>query len=152
MNLPAEAVVIVGDERYDAGEGAAKALEAHELLNAAGRAGRAGLVSQGVVVVVPGRVVQYEPEKGKITTHWMDLQERVFSKTDQYLNLQDPIQVLLDYIQSGEDTESSLFSYLVNRVPLSGTESSNTCKIQSKYYSIIFSLVRIRSRVSYRTW
>src|SRR3546814_13403972 len=41
MNLPSEVVIISGDSRFDSGIDKMQKLEAHELLNAAGRAGRA---------------------------------------------------------------------------------------------------------------
>lgn len=47
MNLPAEIVIIAGDSRFDLKAEKMQALEAHEVLNAAGRAGRAGSVHRG---------------------------------------------------------------------------------------------------------
>lgn len=48
MNLPSEVVIIAGDSRFNQDANRMERLEAHELLNAAGRAGRAGEVSQGI--------------------------------------------------------------------------------------------------------
>lgn len=46
INLPAYVAILVGDERFDAESEGFAPLDPHELLNAAGRAGRAGLVAQ----------------------------------------------------------------------------------------------------------
>jgi replicative superfamily II helicase len=58
INLPAEAVIIAGDDRWvqDSEEGGPEALAVHELLNAAGRAGRAGHFAHGIVIDLPGKV------------------------------------------------------------------------------------------------
>jgi replicative superfamily II helicase len=55
MNLPSEVVIISGDSRFDPDADKMKKLEAHELLNAAGRAGRAGEGAQGFVLLVPSK-------------------------------------------------------------------------------------------------
>ena len=60
MNLPSEVVIIAGDSRFNQDANRMERLEAHELLNAAGRAGRAGEVSQGFVLIVPSKVVDFE--------------------------------------------------------------------------------------------
>ncbi|WP_211257423.1 hypothetical protein [Muricoccus aerilatus] len=90
-------------------------MEAHELLNAAGRAGRAGESGQGFVLVVPSRVVDINEEGTKIDDHWTLLQG-VFAQSDQCLQIDDPLTVLLDRIHeaavSGGNEE-----YLVARLP-----------------------------------
>jgi replicative superfamily II helicase len=53
MNLPAQLAILAGDKRHDA-EGRAP-LEAHEILNAAGRAGRAGYLANGIVLMIPAQ-------------------------------------------------------------------------------------------------
>ena len=55
MNLPSEFVIIAQDSRFDEKTGAMEMLEARELLNAAGRAGRAGKNATGIVIVIPTR-------------------------------------------------------------------------------------------------
>ncbi|MDX1195813.1 DEAD/DEAH box helicase [Sinorhizobium medicae] len=115
MNLPSELVIIAGDSRFDPEVDKMAQLEAHELLNAAGRAGRAGENSQGMVLVVPGKVVEFDEDKGLINAHWMTLQT-IFSQSDQCLEIDDPTTALLDRIQAGAwgDTMST---YFVSRLP-----------------------------------
>ncbi|RVG07962.1 DEAD/DEAH box helicase [Sinorhizobium meliloti] len=115
MNLPSELVIIAGDSRFDPEKEKMAQLEAHELLNAAGRAGRAGENSQGMVLVVPSRVVEFDEEKGLINAHWMTLQS-IFSQTDQCLEIDDPTTALLDRIQAGAWGDA-MSTYFVSRLP-----------------------------------
>ena len=99
MNLPAEAVILAGDERWDGEQNDQENLEAHELLNAAGRAGRAGYSAKGFVLVIPNRVVSLEYSNtggASIGREWVELKERTFSKSDQCLTVLDPLGKLLD--------------------------------------------------------
>lgn len=114
MNLPSEVVIISGDSRFDPTEGKLAQLEAHELLNAAGRAGRAGESSQGFVLVVPSHVVSFDDQANLIGRHWMKLQS-IFSQSDQCLVIDDPLTALLDSIHAG--VVDGMSSYLLSRLP-----------------------------------
>jgi hypothetical protein len=50
-------VIIAEDSRFDQAKDRREVLQAQELLNAAGRAGRAGQNANGIVLVIPGKVV-----------------------------------------------------------------------------------------------
>jgi ATP-dependent RNA helicase DOB1 len=97
INLPAEIVIIAGDDRFDGDSGHRETVEPHELLNAAGRAGRAGQSSQGAVILIPGEIVTVK--NLIISEKWWSLKNRVFSKSDQCLKIEDPLQHFLDSIQ-----------------------------------------------------
>ncbi|WP_447753217.1 DEAD/DEAH box helicase [Sphingopyxis fribergensis] len=97
MNLPSDIVLIAGDSRWDVSDDKFKQLDAHELLNAAGRAGRAGEGGQGFVLVVPSKIVNIDDDENTINQHWMSLQS-IFSQSDQCLKIDDPISGLLDRI------------------------------------------------------
>ncbi|PWB98221.1 DEAD/DEAH box helicase [Salinibacterium hongtaonis] len=112
MNFPSEFVLIAGDRRFDLDSNARMQLEAHELLNAAGRAGRAGAHSNALVLVIPGQVVGYDGELS-MDSGWFLLQS-VFSKSDQCLDLQDPISALVE--QADEEERPPLLNYLVRRI------------------------------------
>ncbi|UIB00763.1 DEAD/DEAH box helicase [Desulfovibrio desulfuricans] len=119
MNLPAEAVILAGDERWSGNNGQEK-LEAHELLNAAGRAGRAGYSAKGLVLVIPNKVVslEYSNDGGaSIGSEWIDLKNRTFSKSDQCLQIVDPIAKLLDAVQDGSISGETAAHYLFRRMP-----------------------------------
>ena len=55
LNLPARLAILASDMRADLDEGGREPLGAHEILNAAARAGRAGHLANGVGTVDPGR-------------------------------------------------------------------------------------------------
>jgi superfamily II DNA/RNA helicase len=113
MNLPSEVVIIAGDDRFDASAGRFQQMEAHELLNAAGRAGRAGEAAQGLVVVVPSKIISLDADTGELNQHWFEL-KGIFAKSDQCLDIEDPIAVVLDQIQDAQ--LSSNASYLLGRL------------------------------------
>lgn len=119
VNLPAEAVVIAGDDRWDPEKEEPQPLPAPELLNAAGRAGRAGTCPQGLVLVVPGRVVGTDIEASKIHQRWLELQQNVFSKADQCLEVADPIDLWLDeLVVKGMVVLSDEARYFLTRLPV----------------------------------
>ncbi len=97
INLPAEIVIIAGDDRYTEDSKYRERVPPHELLNAAGRAGRAGLSSQGAVILIPGEVVTIK--ESTISTRWWKLKKEVFSKSDQCLKVEDPLEHFLDSIK-----------------------------------------------------
>lgn len=116
MNLPSEVVVISGDSRFDPGADKMKKLEAHELLNAAGRAGRAGDGAQGFVLLVPSKVIEFDDKKNEINDHWLELQS-IFEQSDQCLIIEDPMENLLDQIHDGI-VKTGTSAYLLSKLPL----------------------------------
>lgn len=117
MNLPSEIVIIAGDSRFDPDADKMAVLEAHELLNAAGRAGRAGERSQGFVLVIPSRVIDFNQETGRIDGHWGTLQN-IFQQGDQCLVIDDPFTSLLDQIHNGV-VDRGMPGYLISKLPVS---------------------------------
>jgi len=97
INLPAEIVIIAGDDRYNNETKEQERIPPHELLNAAGRAGRAGQSSQGAVILIPGKITTID--ESIISERWWKLKDEVFSKSDQCLTIEDPIEYFLDTIQ-----------------------------------------------------
>ena len=118
MNLPSEIVILQGDSRFDPDANRMEPLEAHELLNAAGRAGRAGESSYGFVLVVPSKVVHFDNTANRIHQHWGELQA-IFAQSDQCVQIDDPLTSLLDQIHMAAASEDA--RYLLRRLPL-GTE------------------------------
>ncbi|SEM27576.1 Helicase conserved C-terminal domain-containing protein [Chryseobacterium taichungense] len=101
INLPAEIVIIAGDDRFDEDGENRQRVNPHELLNAAGRAGRAGLSSQGAVILIPGDIVTIKDST--ISDRWWDLKNEVFSKGDQCLKIEDPLEYFLDTMQENNE-------------------------------------------------
>lgn len=97
INLPAEIVIIAGDDRFNEDSQYRERIPPHEILNAAGRAGRAGQSSQGAVILIPGEIVTIK--NSTISDRWWTLKNEVFSKSDQCLKVEDPLEYFLDSIQ-----------------------------------------------------
>ena len=114
LNLPAQIAVLAGDKRVaDEGNGR-EDLQAHELLNAAARAGRAGHLANGVVLLVPEPLVTFRnaalndsPLLAKLSS--------VLPEDDRCVSITDPLERILDRIAEGE-TEDAEVRYTVNRL------------------------------------
>lgn len=118
MNLPSHVVIIAGDSKFDEENQQLARMKAHDLLNAAGRAGRAGQSSYGLVLVVPSKIVDFDESSNKIAKHWSELQG-IFAQSDQCLAIEDPLEAILDRIQvSGHDAGGDA-DYLLRRLPIS---------------------------------
>ncbi|SPU44394.1 ski2-like helicase [Brevundimonas diminuta] len=99
LNLPCDVVILAGTDRVDDSdptETVREDLLAHEILNALGRAGRAGLSANGLALVVPAVPLTCDATGVRPPDH--DLLRTVFSDGDQCLPLKDPITNLYDHI------------------------------------------------------
>lgn len=115
MNLPSELVIIAEDSRFDQETNVRRPLEARELLNAAGRAGRAGQNANGIVLVIPGEVIGFDSDQAKIGSHWETLRE-IFAQSDQCLDIDDPLTAILDRVNANLDDADALDRYCVSRL------------------------------------
>jgi hypothetical protein len=112
MNLPAQLAILAGDKRHDVSGRAA--LAAHEILNAAGRAGRAGHLSNGVVLLIPEPLVTFNARKRPERVAFDKLRS-VLPADDKCVEIIDPVSLVLDRIQAG-DTNSPIARYFVSRI------------------------------------
>jgi superfamily II DNA/RNA helicase len=125
MNLPAQLAILAGNKRHD--EAGRSELQRHELLNAAGRAGRAGYLANGVVLLVPEPVVGFDPTGGPDFMAYEKLRS-ILPKTDQSIEVEDPLTSALDQIQVGQFDGAGV-RYLISRLrageePVDGTASA----------------------------
>lgn len=123
MNFPSELVIIAEDSRFEAEANRREVLEAQELLNAAGRAGRAGQHANGIVLVIPGQVVGIDIGDAKIGAHWTTLQ-KIFGQSDQCLEIDDPLAAVLDRVHAKAAAADGFERYAVARLASAGVENS----------------------------
>ncbi|MBW2596698.1 MAG: DEAD/DEAH box helicase [Deltaproteobacteria bacterium] len=119
MNLPVELVILAGDDRYDRNADSRELLKAHELLNASGRAGRAGWIATGLVILVPSEIIAIQENEDGITlnSHWFKLRELIYSQEDQCLEIIDPLDLCLDAIQGETENNRREVEYFLQRLP-----------------------------------
>jgi superfamily II DNA/RNA helicase len=119
LNLPCEAVIIAGTDRLDESDPEEKRrspLLPHEILNALGRAGRAGQAATGLSIIVPGSPINCHFDSKNVSDeHDLSI---IFAASDQCLPLTDPISTLFDQIEvhgiSGVEAQ-----YLLRRLSVS---------------------------------
>lgn len=114
LNLPAHIAILAGDKRSDPDDGEREALEAHEILNAAARAGRAGHLANGIVLLVPEPILQFS-DINTIEPDVVQKLQSVLPEDDRCLRLGDPLQVILDRINAAELTDGDV-EYALNRL------------------------------------
>lgn len=108
MNLPAQVAILAGNVRNV--DKKRQDLKQHELLNAAGRAGRAGHLANGVVLLVPEPVVGFTA--AKISDGAFKALKSVLPANDQCVQIDDPMTSLLDEIQSDKPPSIELRYFL----------------------------------------
>lgn len=123
MNLPSELVIIGEDSRFDEANDKREILQAQELLNAAGRAGRAGENASGIVLVVPGKVIGFDTADSKIGNHWTALQ-KIFGQSDQCLTIDDPLTAILDRVHAGLGSAGDIEKYAIARLAKGSDQES----------------------------
>ena len=128
VNMPSELVIIAEDSRFNEETGRRTVLEAQELLNAAGRAGRAGQNATGIVVVVPGQIVGFDNAESQIGPRWSRLRG-IFSQSDQCLILDDPFTALMDRIHASTDDLGDLERYAVSRLLETGEDKEEKTEV-----------------------
>ena len=99
MNLPAQVAILAGNMRHD-DTGRAE-LERHEDFNAAGRAGRAGYLANGIVLLIPEPVVSFL-DAAPPNSQAVDKLRSLLPLNDQCVRVDDPLTELLDQIQVGD--------------------------------------------------
>ena len=102
---------------------AANLSRVHEILNAAGRAGRAGHLANGTVLLIPEPPVAFAANGMPSDTAY-DMLERVLPANDQCVQIDDPLTALLDRIQAG-DVNGADVRYFLSRLRAGEGEDQN---------------------------
>lgn len=116
LNLPAQLAILAGDKRADTDKGGRANLEAHELLNAAARAGRAGHLANGLVLLIPEPIISFkdgQPLDSKV----VEKLQAVLPEDDHCVTVVDPLEHVLDRLMSGQNTDPDV-RYTVNRMAI----------------------------------
>lgn len=113
LNLPAHLAILASDMRANLEDGGREPLKAHEILNAAARAGRAGHLANGVVLMIPEEILNFSDEPLNHNTV-MKLRA-VLPEDDRCLEMSDPLQVILDRINTASLRDPDV-EYALNRL------------------------------------
>lgn len=111
LNLPAHVAILAGDKRAVAGR--RQDLLSHEVLNAAARAGRAGHLSNGIVLLIPEPLVTVEAGSALLDEAREKL-EKLLPEDDRCVDLVDPLGLILDALTVSSADNDTL--YFINRM------------------------------------
>ncbi|WP_122588343.1 DEAD/DEAH box helicase [Pseudomonas viridiflava] len=114
LNLPAQFAILAGDKRASSESNGRESLEAHEILNAAARAGRAGHLANGVVLLIPEPVISFSQGK-PLSADVITKLQSILPEDDRCVIITDPIQDILDKLTVGAVADPDT-RYLINRL------------------------------------
>ena len=114
LNLPAHLAILAGDKRMNMQTNRRELLNAHELLNAAARAGRAGHLANGIVLLIPEPLLSLNTS-GPVPEELIQKLESILPNNDRCLAIRDPLEVILDKVSEGTLTDNTVL-YVVNRL------------------------------------
>ncbi len=116
LNLPAQIAILAGDKRANLESGGRESLASHELLNAAARAGRAGHLANGIVLLIPDPVISF-PENKFLDRGVVGKLQSLIPEDDRCVVISDPLTEILDRISEGNILDRDVL-YMVNRVAI----------------------------------
>jgi superfamily II DNA/RNA helicase len=114
LNLPAQLAILAGDKRASSEKTGREDLEAHEILNAAARAGRAGHLANGVVLLVPEPIISFADGK-PLDADVVTKLRSILPEDDRCVVITDPLEVVLDRLAVGHKLDRDVL-YTVNRM------------------------------------
>lgn len=113
LNLPCDVVILAGTDRStidDPGGNPRTDLRPHEILNALGRAGRAAYAATGLAIVVPATPICVEIDNLSLPSD--GILKTIFSEQDACENVYDPIELLLDRIETSANSDPKVQSII----------------------------------------
>ena len=131
LNLPAHIAILASDMRADLEDGGREALGAHEILNAAARAGRAGHLANGVVLLISEEILTFA--KGKsLKKKVIEKLKSILPEDDRCLAMSDPLQVVLDRISAGGTSDPDV-EYALNRLSTAVAPESADTDVSTRF-------------------
>lgn len=151
LNLPAHIAILAGDKRSDPDEGGREELEAHEILNAAARAGRAGHLANGIVLLIPEAVLQFR-QGSPFNKEVFDKLKSVLPEDDRCLSLSDPLQTILDRVNVAAAADPDV-EYALNRLATAvapeGAETEATTRFSIGRSLAAFTALKTNQKVEF---
>ena len=114
LNLPAHLAILAGDKRTDANRKGREDLEAHEILNAAARAGRAGHLANGIVLLIPEPIISFS-DGAALDMNVIQKLNSVLPEDDRCVVITDPLEIVLDRLMQGQTIDEDV-RYTVHRM------------------------------------
>jgi hypothetical protein len=114
LNLPAQLAILAGDKRTDANRKGREDLEPHEILNAAARAGRAGHLANGIVLLIPEPIISFS-EGSPLDLKVIQKLKSVLPEDDRCVVITDPLEIVLDLLMQGQTVDEDV-RYMVHRM------------------------------------
>jgi hypothetical protein len=114
LNLPAQLAVLAGDKRAEISQRRREHLKAHELLNAAARAGRAGHLANGIVLLIPEPIVSFSSARA-VNLEVIQKLKSILPEDDRCVVISDPLEIVLDRLMQGNTADADV-RYVVNRM------------------------------------
>lgn len=143
LNLPAKLAILAGDKRSSIAK-KREILKTHEVLNAIARAGRAGYLSNGIVLLIPEPVLTFSNVNKPDSTIW-DRLKQISPENDKCLNIEDPLFNILNLISSDQGYDEDLV-YILNKFAMKELNSEKSNKEDLFDLSKSFSAFRAKRR------
>jgi len=147
LNLPAQLAILAGDKRADRA-GGRENLEAHEILNAAARAGRAGHLANGLVLLIPEPIITFRGGQ-PLSANLIGKLKGVLPEDDHCVTVTDALETVLDRLMAG-DIQNSDVQYTINRMAVlaSGEKSVDSESLFNLHKSFGYFRAASRAAVS----
>lgn len=146
VNLPADVVIVAGTSRFDDEVNCQMPIEPESIMNAIGRAGRAGYCSHGISIIIPSEVVTVEEKKEKYETDAFPIIKNIFSRGDNCLTVKDPFESMIQF-DSLDESQLSIRKSLEYRLSSNNTDAR---KILSKSFVAYKSNLNYDSKINFQ--
>lgn len=145
LNLPAQLAILAGDKRADRA-GGRENLEAHEIFNAAARAGRAGHLANGLVLLIPEPIITFRSGQ-PLNANLIGKLKGVLPEDDHCVTIADPLETVLDRLMAGQIQDSDV-QYTINRMSVLASGKTTVDAVQLFNLNKSFGYYRAANRAA----